>query len=1018
MGWGWDPLGSRMEERSRPEERSAKTRPGPAGERGTPAVAGAGPLPGKPDGTGGVVIPGYQPVERIGNAPSFGIWMRAVQTRMDRRVLLKLLPSGLASTADYFSREIGALVRLDGAGVLRVIDEGSADGVRYLVSDEAGAAPLVGGRALREADQWQALARALEDLYRRVGEMGFVLLVIPAAALRRVPAGDIVTADLGWLVPIGEALPAHPSIPQALHGVPAQRWQNARLLGLTLAGVIDAQEGAPPRGLRRAVRELSTMELDPERPDPLAKGVFHAGLLAGERPIATVLWVLAALALVGGAGIYAHHAATGDGRKEPEVVDIRPPDDGGALEQPSIEEPAAVSMTPDAEALAEAALDATLGDLPGDNQEMLEQLGPSLREILEQKFLADPQFKETRAGRRAAQAVRAIDRRERTDSWRTFEPVLELVVKSLLAGRVDEPERTVDEFGRDPPTAVGVELAALRANVESAGARALAQVQTEVDEKRRLHRYQDALDILNRSAPKVTAVGRAWIERRRDGVRAEQERFNHHRQELPRAVDAALDSTAKGRFAGAREELAARVPPPEFPELHSGANVWLAAIDQGAQAFAALHAGLEALGDRPFLFRLGAAVEEVRGNVVLRPAPGGAPEFTVKLAGRVTRRTIPLRELDAATMAELAAGRTEDWDLLIFLLGDRARAVANARGRPAPPAWLPEAEALLARAEKQRIDERVAAGRDAAARGEWVEVYAVLDGLREPLRAGVLKENETEFRRWLKEYWSLDPLRAFPGAVRPKKGDPPSFDPQTGLVAIRYDFGERGENGELPTRDWQFGAPPETARELKGEALGLKGSCVLSPGGNAEIFEGALSVRITLRAVPEPKNREWGPNLNIVLWSDRPSSGRGVLYGVGWRPPNLASMLSEEGQLLLPVSVIGSPRELERGDPLGLKARPTQSPKVDLGSGREWLVIDASSDDKGTRFTVTQGGLQLLAMTADQDWTVPTDARRGTVEIRTYRSRVWIRSIEIRGQLRKPWFGAWVEQRVDEDLRR
>ena len=44
---------------------------------------------------------GYQPIERLANTPSFGVWVRAIQTRMDRPVLLKLLPPGLPVPEQY-----------------------------------------------------------------------------------------------------------------------------------------------------------------------------------------------------------------------------------------------------------------------------------------------------------------------------------------------------------------------------------------------------------------------------------------------------------------------------------------------------------------------------------------------------------------------------------------------------------------------------------------------------------------------------------------------------------------------------------------------------------------------------------------------------------------------------------------------------------------------------------------------------------------------------------------------------
>lgn len=139
-------------------------------------------------------IPGFQPLH-IRGAGRLGIWIEARQVRLDRRVLLKVLPAAERNLQQEFIREVQALVQLDGEGALRVIDEGAVGAARYVALDE--------GDAVRMTDPPQSqehkhqLGLSLLDLYQRLHSLEIVAGPVPASALRRLPSGGFAVAELG-----------------------------------------------------------------------------------------------------------------------------------------------------------------------------------------------------------------------------------------------------------------------------------------------------------------------------------------------------------------------------------------------------------------------------------------------------------------------------------------------------------------------------------------------------------------------------------------------------------------------------------------------------------------------------------------------------------------------------------------------------------------------------------------------------------------------------------------------------
>ena len=139
-------------------------------------------------------IPGFQPLH-IRGAGRLGIWIEARQVRLDRRVLLKVLPAAENDLQQEFVREVQALVQLDGGGALRVIDEGTVGRARYVALDEGDAVPMTDFP--QDLEQKLELGRCLIDLYQRLHRLGIVAGPVPVNAVRKLPSGGFVVSELG-----------------------------------------------------------------------------------------------------------------------------------------------------------------------------------------------------------------------------------------------------------------------------------------------------------------------------------------------------------------------------------------------------------------------------------------------------------------------------------------------------------------------------------------------------------------------------------------------------------------------------------------------------------------------------------------------------------------------------------------------------------------------------------------------------------------------------------------------------
>lgn len=166
-------------------------------------------------------IPGFQPLH-IRGPGRIGIWIEARQIRLDRRVLLKVLPASSRSQQDQFIEEIRAIVKLDGEGALRVIDEGAVGQARYVALDEGEGRPV--GSISREEIDPDQVARMLVQLHRQLHLQGWSIESVPLSSILKLPGGRFAVTELGPLTKQLDDLPCQIQAAKNLASI-AKRWK-------------------------------------------------------------------------------------------------------------------------------------------------------------------------------------------------------------------------------------------------------------------------------------------------------------------------------------------------------------------------------------------------------------------------------------------------------------------------------------------------------------------------------------------------------------------------------------------------------------------------------------------------------------------------------------------------------------------------------------------------------------------------------------------------------------------------
>jgi len=961
---------------------------------------------------GGVTIPGYQPVELLGSAPSFGAWVRAIQVRMDRRVLLKVLRPGLPVAHEYFAREIAAVVRSDGEGVLRAIDEGTVRGYRYLVVDEADGIALT-AEGIGGEEGARALALAALGLWRRILDGGEILLPIPAAAWRRLPAGAFVVADLGWLVPLGVALPQHPGLPRELVGRPARASDAIRGFESAGRGIAAAYGVAAAAPWRRAAQALASIPEEADADEVSAALRAAATALEPKRRSRTIplaiAAVLVAAAAVWGTIEFIGRPHLGPGPVADDGVPVpAPPSEPGEVGEagaPPPVDPEAEERR-EAEERAWASLDALLPD-PAEPAPRGAGEGaatePAEREPLPaEKVVLLARLSEQHAGTRAAAIARHEVEGERLDrvialeeEWRR---VHDGFSAEIAAGRLSAAEAVLEPYrarfraeggdGLLPDLAGG--LARLRRTLVTRAATVRSTLEASVAAARRDRRYRKTAIELGRALPGLIAVDQEWAKRERVDLLETAERYEAVMRATDEAVSLAHESAAAGDFAAASTALAATPGEEEFPELAARRAEWEERVGRAGRLLAAIIAqlGREERAERPHPYRL-ADGERVRGRVVGLAGTG----FDLKLEGLVETRRLRFLDLADDQRAELAgAGVPTDAEtrlLLRHLLGD-PDAVAGAAMLSPPPPWLEDARLRRERLANADLGRWLSEGRTAHAEGRAEAAREAARAIARAIPPRLWESERAEIEEWCRAHWrAIGPAAAFPGATVSWGADR--------SIALDYDFSR-----EEAISSWVPTAAGRGRRRLAAKAMEVVGSVRLLAAGETDLFEGSLDVSASL--VPREKN---APNLNLVLFARSDGEvGRGDLFGLGFRPPEgRVARIDGDTPIFLPANVCGPLDAAERGDGSRLPLARVE-PRVPAGERVEVRLRSAPESL----------GFAWLGRFDETYPAAPARERRGTVEFVTYFSPVLVGELRIRGTLAAEWWGRWIGERVEEDL--
>lgn len=962
--------------------------------------------PAAPVGGAGVTIPGYQPVELLGNAPSFGAWVRAIQVRMDRHVLLKVLKPGLPVARDHFAREIQAFVGLDGDGVLRAIDEGTVSGYRYLVVDEAEGI-LLTASAIGGTEGWRGLARTMLGLRRRLLERGLVLLPAPAAAWRRLPSGDFALADLGWLVPLGDPIPNHPSMPRDRIGQPATPADAVHSFLRAGPAVALGVGASMPAVWRRAAAMLEVVpeDADVETVDlllgdaesslaghgsgrPIAIGVFALAL------VVAAVWVTATLFQRGdGGGENGDTPIEGgpgpDGTTDPRTAGTGP--DSGDGEKRS-EDPAAVALR-EAESRAFAALlEAMPAEARPEGETLPLPLPAPVRTALSEVVA---RFPDARAARVAAHELGADSLERRLlleEEWARTAPA---VAEEFSAGHLASAALLLEPFRRRYAEWGGPELApeldaparSLRERIVREGATARAGLEETVRTARAERRYRKAAIELGRALSGLLPDDRRWAERTRIELIETAERYETTAAALEAGLDAAVEAASRGAWDAAPTALEPLPGEEEFPELSGRREEWFGWVSQACALANRIGTELDhrAAGTRARSYQLVDGTR-VRGRVVeTRPT-----DFTLKLEGLVTTRDLRWLDLDSEQWIELSGGTPPAALRLLArsLLGDEDAITEAAKLEPVP-GWVAEAELRSRRAANVDLEQWRERGRtayaagDASAAREAARTIArtVPDALWAPLRA--------ELEEWCGAHWTVvGPVDAFRGATG-------SWDP-AGRITLRFDFASEGASDVwIPSRAGQG------RRRSAGRAMAVTGSIWLAPDGDPDIFAEELAVRAVLSTATKE-----APNLNLVLFShDDGETRRGELFGLGFRPPSVGR-IDGDPAIFLPANVCGPLAAAERGK----------------GRSLSWVSVEprVSPSDRVVLEIARRKDVRSFVWEGRFDRSFPVEGESppgGTVEIRSHRSELLVGEIEIEGRLGDRWWQDWLSERVETDLR-
>ncbi len=1020
----------------------------------------------------GVSIPGYQPVEKVGNTPSYGVWIRALQTRMNRRVLLKVLPPGAGKLTEFFAREIAAAVRIEGRGMLAVIDEGSAGEVRYLVLDEAGATPLGPSTPRVSPQRWFEFAQKLEDLYRLAESNDTVLAPIAPTAFRSLPNGELVLGDLGWLVPFGDRLPNLDTIPEDLRGA-AVSAHNRHFLAASLTSLAKALGTSVPKPLRLAATALGESE-SAEQCLPTER-VFSGQVARGGGVPLIVQIIFGACIVAGGAWIAqklidpapSTVVESGDDEPvdgEPEKTDPDPSDDNpeedarlawraaeqeaenqflGAFDKISLDQ---VQDLLAREVPIARGIRLSLSELVDNHGNTQSAALASL--ILRHSWVSDrlrlalawePHRNEmtahmaaghvTDADRSATAAARALGRRPqadqemfRGDDWLGWGPLSTESVErgdqsdararllALIQGQLSAAESRLARVdrGEEPHAA----LEEWQARIEQEGRKNRQELTKTVERLREERIFQRMLDAITEGKDGLLLSDRSWADTLATEIEAQGRRHSTAKQEL---FDACRDVFVL--CGGA-------------PGADDAVSDWDAALARLASAkpadeFPRLIAEYERWSSR--LGQAKSAVDQLSEALEVRRRSGS--KETYRTLSDEPRGSV--RSVTAGTSFVLKVdGRREDRTLPF-----RELTIATLQSiEPGPDV----ATWLLALFFMGDLERSVREASQLSSSPEWLVDARALSAKRfekqfEQLisrgdaayASGQFEASGQIARTVIADYpestWTVirsTKLEPWIDAQLTQSGPAKAFhnyeslewDPATRTLTVQYDFGEPGAK-----EDWTQIRLERThlVKEDKGSVI-VRGSAFLSPDGSTNLFTETLEAEMQC----EPLNAD-APNLNLVLWSGRPKRrvARGLLGGLGTYPLDMARAVfgdGSRGSVILPANVLGLVADLEDGELAERLLAIEDGPKVRAKSKLTVFVSDNGKEAVLARKSSSQFGKDVSGSDRWSGESPGAKPGRGTVEIRTYESAVEVRKIRVKGRLTQAWWDQWRLARVAE----
>jgi serine/threonine protein kinase len=251
----------------------------------------------------GVTLAGgrYELIERLGGGGMATVWM-AQDTRLGRRVAVKVISDALAAQAPYverFRREARIAAGLSHPNLVKVYDFGSDGDRPFLVMEYIEGVALgpgsAGGRAPGPRVDSEALARELLDALSHIHAAGIVhrdvkpanVLVGPDGRARLTDFGIALAEGSTGLTETGQVIGTLKYLaPEVASGRPATPQSDLYSLGVLLSEVAS---GEKPPGLARLIDRL--MAADPAQRPPSAALALSAldaapGATAARRPLA------------------------------------------------------------------------------------------------------------------------------------------------------------------------------------------------------------------------------------------------------------------------------------------------------------------------------------------------------------------------------------------------------------------------------------------------------------------------------------------------------------------------------------------------------------------------------------------------------------------------------------------------------------------------------------------------------------------------------------------------------------